>query len=223
MRLGERNVTIKRRISFTASLIAVFSIYLGGCNWLYPPAGPGEVLFQDDFSRTSSGWDRYQDDVYRADYQDGKYHIEIFTPETVAWSLPKLSFQDVWISVEAERVKGPEDNAFGVICRYENPSNFIFFLISSDGFAGIGQYIDGEKTLLSDESLLPTDAVHKGDEGNFIQAECVGDRLTLYVNNSRVAEAIIEDVRSGDVGLIAGTYADPGVEIRFDNFSTVQP
>lgn len=223
MRLGERNVTIKRRISFTASLIAVFSIYLGGCNWLVPPVGPGEVLFQDDFTRTSSGWDRYQDDVYRADYQDSKYHIEIFTPETVAWSLPKLSFQDVWISVETERVKGPEDNAFGVICRYENPSNFIFFLISSDGFAGIGQYIDGEKTLLSDKSLLPTDAVHKGDEGNFIQAECVGDRLTLYVNNSRVAEAIVEDIRSGDVGLIAGTYADPDVEIRFDNFSTVQP
>ncbi len=223
MRLGERKVTIKRKISFTAGLIAVFSIYLGGCNWLYPPAGPGEVLFQDDFSRTSSGWDHYQDDVYRADYQDDEYHIEILTPETVAWSLPKLSFQDVWISVEAKRVKGPDDNAFGVICRYENPGNFIFFLISSDGFTGIGHYIDGEKKLLSDESLLPTDAVHKGDEENFIQAECVGDHLTLYVNNSRVAETIVEDIRSGDVGLIAGTYADPGVEIRFDNFSTVQP
>jgi hypothetical protein len=212
-----------RRISFTASMVAVFSIYLGGCIWLYPPAGPGEVLFQDDFSLTSSGWDRYQDDIYRADYQDGEYRIEIFSPETIAWSLPKLSFQDVWISVEAVRVKGPEDNAFGVICRYENPSNFIFFLISSDGYAGIGRYINGEKTLLSDESLLPTDAVRSGGEGNFIQAECIGDRLTLFVNNSRVAEAVVESIRSGDVGLIAGTYADPDVEIRFDNFSTVQP
>jgi len=223
MRLGERKVKIMRRTSITASLIAVFSIYLGACTWLYPPTGSGDVLFQDDFSRTASGWDRYQDDVYRADYQDGEYHIEIFTPETVAWSLPKLSFQDVWISVEALREKGPEDNAFGVICRYENPGNFIFFLISNDGFAGIGRYVDGEKTLLSDESLLPTDAVHKGNEGNFIQAKCVGDHLTLYVNNSRVAEVVIEDIRSGDVGLIAGTYADPDVEIRFDNFSTVHP
>ncbi len=223
MRLGERNVMIMRRISFTASMVAVFSIYLGGCIWLYPPAGPGEVLFQDDFSLTSSGWDRYQDDIYRADYQDGEYRIEIFSPETIAWSLPKLSFQDVWISVEAVRVKGPEDNAFGVICRYENPSNFIFFLISSDGYAGIGRYINGEKTLLSDESLLPTDAVRSGGEGNFIQAECIGDRLTLFVNNSRVAEAVVESIRSGDVGLIAGTYVDPDVEIRFDNFSTVQP
>lgn len=214
---------IMRRISLTASMVAVFSIYLGGCNWLHPSAGPGEVLFQDDFSRTSSGWDRYQDDIYRADYQDDEYHIEIFAPETVAWSLPKLSFQDVWISVETLKVKGPEDNAFGVICRYEDPGNFIFFLISSDGYAGIGCYVDGKKTLLSDESLLPTDAVHKGDDGNFIQAECIGDRLTLYVNNSRVAEVVVDDIRSGDVGMIAGTYADPNVEIRFDNFSTVQP
>jgi len=223
MRLGEIYVMIMRRVSITASLIAVFSITLGGCNWLYPPTGPGDVLFQDDFSRTSSGWDRYQDAVYRANYGDGEYHIEIFAQETVAWSLPKLSFQDVWISVEAHKEKGPKDNAFGVICRYENPGNFIFFLISSDGYAGIGRYVDGEKTLLSDESLLPTDAVHKGDEGNFIQAECVGDRLTLYVNNSRVAEVVIKDIRSGDVGLIASTYADPDVEIHFDNFSTVHP
>ena len=223
MPLGERNVMIIRRISISSSLIAVLSIYLGGCSWLYPPTRSGDVLFQDDFSRTSSGWDRYEDDVYRSDYEDGEYRIEIFSPETIAWSLPKLSFQDVWISVEAVSAQGTEDNAFGVICRYENPGNFIFFLISSDGFAGIGRYADGEKTLLSDETLLPTNAVHKGEEGNFIQAECIGDRLTLYVNNSRVAEVSVEDVRSGDVGLIAGTYADPDVEIRFDNFSTVQP
>ena len=210
-------------MSITASLIAVFSIALGGCKWLNPQAGPGEVLFQDDFSRPSSGWDRYQDGVYRADYQGGEYILEIYTSETVAWSLPKLSFQDVWISVEAVRASGPEDNAFGVICRYENPGNFIFFLISSDGYAGIGHYVDGEKKLLSDESLLPTNAVHQGDEGNFIQAECLAEHLTLYVNNSRVAEVVVEDIRSGDVGLIAGTYADANVEIRFDNFSTVQP
>jgi hypothetical protein len=212
-------------IMIRSSLCAVTSItiLLGGCTWLNPSVDSGEVLFQDDFSRPSSGWDRYQDDIYRADYEDGEYQIEIFAPETLAWSLPKLSFTDVWISVEANKAAGPEDNAFGVICRYENPGNFIFFLVSSDGYAGIGRYIEGEKKLLSDESLLPTDAVHKGSEGNFIQAECVGERLVLFVNNTRVAEVDIEAVRSGDVGLIAGTYSDPGVEIHFDNFSTVQP
>ena len=214
---------IWRRTSLIAAASAIFTIFFGGCTLLDPRVGPGEVLFQDDFSRASSGWDRYQDGIYRADYQDGEYQIEIYTPETLAWSLPKLSFTDVWISVEAAKAKGPDDNAFGVICRYQDPGNFIFFLISSDGYAGIGRYIDGEKTLLSDESLLPTDAVHSGDEGNFIQAECIGDHLTLYVNNTRVTDVIIKDVRSGDVGLIAGTYSDPNVEIHFDNFSTIQP
>ncbi|HEX9681267.1 MAG TPA: hypothetical protein VGA32_07420, partial [Anaerolineales bacterium] len=47
------------------------------CQYFQLPVQPGDVLFQDDFSRSSSGWDRYQDPTYLADYSDGRYRITV--------------------------------------------------------------------------------------------------------------------------------------------------
>ena len=62
-----------------------------------------------------------------------------------------------------------------------------------------------------------------GSASNHIRADCVGDTLTLYVNGMQLAQ--VKDARfpAGDVGLIAGTYATPGTDIRFDDFIVYQP
>jgi hypothetical protein len=38
-----------------------------------------------------------------------------------------------------------------------------------------------------------------------------------------VAETQAAEWRSGDIGLLAGTYDQAGTEILFDNFSAVRP
>ena len=58
---------------------------------------------------------------------------------------------------------------------------------------------------------------------NYLRAECVGEQLRLMVNGQLVAQSVTQNVIMGDVGLIAGSYEKSGVNIRFDNFSTVQP
>ncbi|MDF1499167.1 MAG: hypothetical protein P1P76_01685 [Anaerolineales bacterium] len=200
---------------------AGLSIY--GCSWLSPQVQPGEVLFQDDFAISTSGWDRYRDGLYQADYDQGSYRIEVFTPDTMVWSLPNLSYTDVILRVQTWRAAGPEDNLFGLLCRYQDADNFTFFALSSDGYVGIGQYIEGQRTLLSDESLLPVDGIRPGDNINLIEARCVSDELTLSVNGQLAAQVRSESALEGDIGLLAGTYEEPGVEIRFDNFSMLQP
>ncbi len=214
---------MKPRFFSITILGALFPIILSACDLLTPAVNPGEVLFQDDFSRVDSGWDRYADETYSADYIDGGYHIKINAMDTLVWSLPDVDFEDVLIRVEGSRLQGPVDNVYGVICRYVNPENFIFFLISSDMYAGIGRYSAGVKELLNHETLLPTDAIGAIDEVNLIQAACVGNELTLWVNGEIVAHATISELSQGDVGLIAGTYEEAGVEIFFDNFSTLMP
>lgn len=195
------------------------------CNLVEITAEPGTVLFQDDFSHPSSGWDRYQDDTYLSNYEAGGYRIKVFKPETDVWSNPRLNFADVRIEVDATKSEGPEDNVFGVLCRYQDPKNFYFFLVSSDGFVGIGLNKAGRRRVLSDEgeSLLPSSAVVKGEATNHLRADCIGYQLRLYVNGVAVAEARAEEWPSGDVGLIAGTYEEPGTDIMFDNFSVLQP
>ena len=207
----------------TSLLLVGIVLNLAACTLLQPSVAPGAVLFQDEFSFPSSGWDRYRDETYEADYVDGAYRMRVFTGQTMVWSLPGVNLQDVRITVEAHAIHGSPNNLFGTICRYQNADNFIFFLVSSDGFAGIGRYIDGERQLLTDESLLPTDAVPDRESLLTITATCSKQDLQLQINGLDVASAETEQVDTGDVGLLAGTYDEGDVTIEFDNLSVIQP
>lgn len=215
-----------KRSSAKLQLILILMIALtimSSCTFLAPSVQSGDVLFQDDFEISTSGWDRYRDSRYNAGYGQGTYYLEVYSPDTMVWSLPNLNYADVIMRVQAWRSAGPEDNLYGLLCRYQDPSNFIFFVISSDGFAGIGHYSDGVRKLITDDSLLPVEQIRSGDNINLLEVECIGNKLSLAINGQKAAQATVENVVSGDVGLLAGTYDQAGVEIRFDNFSMLQP
>lgn len=188
-----------------------------------PETLPAGILFQDDFSDTSSGWDRVDVDEGITDYADGVYRIFVNTDSTDVWTNPGLNFTDTIIEVEAEKVGGPDDNDFGVICRYEDTNNFYFFILSSDGYYGVGRVLDGVQELLGEEELMPGDAINIGNATNNIKADCVGSTLTLYANGTQLISVEDTALTSGDVGLLAGTFDTPGTDIHFDNFVVRQP
>jgi len=187
------------------------------------PSASGDVLFQDDFSRRASGWDAYREPGYTADYQDGAYRIWIEAPHRLAWGTPRFDLGDVRLEVDAAVAAGPLDNAFGLICRYQDPDNFYFFLISSDGYSGIGVVRDGRRSLLTGAAMLPNDHILQGRTANHLRADCVGSRLSLYVNGALANEAAADDWASGDFGVIAGTYGEGGLDVQFDNFAVLVP
>lgn len=211
----------KSRIFFLSSC-CLLSLCTG-CSAFSIPVEPGSVLFQDDFSRSTSGWDRYREEAYLTDYFEEGYRIFVRTPETDSWANPGLDLEDVQIEVDATKLAGPDDNIFGVLCRYQDSKNFYYFLISSDGFAGIGIYKDGRRQLLTGDNLLPSLNIAKGEATNHIRADCDGYHLRLLVNGSLVYEAQAAEWSRGDVGLIAGTYRTGGTDIFFDNFSVILP
>jgi serine/threonine-protein kinase len=190
-----------------------------------PLGPPGEALFEDDFSDTGSGWDRIHSDESITDYQDGVYRIWFNGTQDDAWAKSGHDFSDVRLAVAALKAAGPDNNDFGVLCRYQNDRNFYAFLISSDGFYGILKMEDGERSMLGQEEnqMLDSPAIRQGEATNEMVAECIGHRLTLHVNGQFVAEVIDDAFASGDVGLIAGTFDEPGVEIHFDDFAVYQP
>ncbi len=196
---------------------------MAACALWHLPKESGAILFQDDFSSSNSGWDHNQNEVYFSGYHDGTYRITISQPNMEVWALPGLEFSDVAIDVSITKDDGPDNNIFGVLCRYQNPGNFYFFIVSSDGYSGIGYYHDGQREMLSGQPLLPSDAVIQGTATNTLHIECVGERLTLFANGQIIHEVQSALLRSGDVGLFAGTYDQAGTDIRFDNFSVSNP
>jgi len=192
-----------------------------------PTAAPtlpeGEVLFHDDFSDVGSGWHPGSEWTGVTDYADGSYRIWVDKSQDDHWANPGLLFTDVRIEVDTSKAGGPDDNDFGLICRYRNSRNFYAFWISSDGFFGIFRYLEGEFQLLGREDMGASDQIHQGYATNHIRADCVGTTLRLYVNGELVEEVEDASHAEGDVGLMAGTFDLPGVDIHFDNFVVLAP
>jgi hypothetical protein len=184
---------------------------------------PPDILFKDDFSDPSSGWDQVSEDEGITDYGDGVYRIMINTDNTDIWANPGLNFSDTVIEVDARKVGGPDDNDFGIICRYQDLSNFYFFIVSSDGFYGIAKMVDGEQVLLGLENMEYSEAINQGNSNNKLRADCVGKNLVLHINGQKLMEVTDSQYTSGDAGLIAGTFDVPGTEIHFDNFAVRKP
>jgi hypothetical protein len=212
----------RRKIGLAAGVLAALGLLASGCSAVIPSA-PGAVLFQDDFSRSSTGWDTFEEPGYRADYVDGALRVRVEAQNSLAWSTPNFELGDVRLEVDTTAVSGPADNAFGLICRFRDPGNFTFLLISSDGYAGIGVVQDGQRSLLTGPAMLPSDHILQGLTSNHLRADCVGSRLSLYINGALANEVAAADSEAGDVGVIVGTYATPGVEIQFDNFTIANP
>lgn len=183
----------------------------------------GGVLFEDDFSDESSGWDRYRGDEGITDYENGAYRIVVHETQFDIWSNPYLDLTDTIIEVDATKTTGPDDNDFGVICRYQGLENFYYFIISSDGFYGIFKIKDGLHEVIQMDLMEYSSVINQGNNTNHIRADCIGDHLSLYVNGQLLTQSRDSDFSSGDVGLIAGTFDTPGTDILFDNFVVTKP
>jgi hypothetical protein len=198
------------------------ALALSACALPFANKRPGQVLFHDDFDSIQSGWTRHRGSAYTGDYQQGVYRFELLQPNLEVWSRPGLAFEDVRIEVRAHKAAGPDDNLFGLLCRYRGAGDFLFFALSSDGFAGIGLYEGGGHRLLSDETLLPNDAIVRGDGTNLLRAECIGERYAFYVNGVLLHAVELPGYQEGDVGLYAATYEQAGVVIDFDGFTVLR-
>ncbi|MCD6401507.1 MAG: hypothetical protein J7L73_06200 [Anaerolineales bacterium] len=220
------NNKIQRHRTFLLILMILIS-GTTACTFIknIPNAGPlpNDVLFKDDFSDPSSGWNQINTNDGVSDYTDGTYRILIRTDNTNVYANPGLNFKNLSIEVNAMKISGSDDNVFGVLCRYNDIDNFYFFTISSDGYYGIGKYVKGEQALIGMDSLLLSDAIKRGSQINNIHAYCIDDHLILYVNDQKVANVVDNTFQEGDVGLIAGTFDNPGVDILFDNFIVRKP
>jgi len=200
------------------------SLPLGG-----DPAGtpapelPSNILFQDDFSDPSSGWDSITAPEGITDYTNGAYRIFVNTLNSDVWANPGLEFSDVRVEVDAAKVGGDNNNDFGLICRYLDSENFYFFVISSDGYYGIGKVAAGQQQLIESPSMPPSELIRQGAVTNHLRADCIGSKLSLYVNDEFLAQVEDPDFTSGDVGLMAGSIESPGVDIHFDNFQVLKP
>lgn len=182
-----------------------------------------QIRFFDDFSDIESGWQKSSAEEGETDYFEGQYRITVDNTNFDLWSNPGLQITDGKIEVDAVKTAGEESNRFGIQCRYQDVNNYYFAIISSDGYYGIGKVVDGVQSFLHESGMLVTDKVNAGSVTNHIRFDCVGTRLSLYINGDYVDAVDDSDLTEGDVGLLAGTFEKQGTQVTFDNFVVVDP
>lgn len=217
---------ITRLHPFPILLLSSFIFLLSSC--ASAPASPptplapsGTILFQDEFEDRATGWDRLANDGGIMDYDVGGYRMLVKQAGLNFWSTPGKDFRDVRIEADVKKLNGPDENRMGLMCRYHG-GNYYFFIISNDGYYAVGKFINGQATLLGQEEMQSTTFIQP-NVVNHLRADCVGNALTFYVNNKLVADAQDADLQSGDIGVLAGAFTQPGVDVLFDHFVVTQP
>lgn len=180
------------------------------------------VLFKDDFSKYTGGWMTYQDSPSFAGYEQNGFRLMTVVPDYQIWSVPGLNFRNTQVFVQATKLDGTNDNLFGLLCRYQDESHYYAFVISSDGYFGIYKQVEGQLALIDQAHMDFSPVINQGATGNDIQAVCLNDQLVLTVNDTKLLQVQDNTFSHGDVGVVAGCYAKPGVNILFDNFIVLQ-
>ncbi len=217
---------VKQKTLYSIAICSL--LLLSSCNTTWfgmdklPWYDEGDVLFNDDFKDHSSGWEIGSNVYELKGYSDNGYLISVNTINSRSWSNPGLNLADIKISVETQKIKGPDDTNFGVICRYQDQSNYYAFLISSDGYYGIMLVEDGFYAMLDSGRYEYSEIINKQDGKNAITVECLGKSLSLTVNGEKLMDVTDPTFSAGDIGLMLETRSAGSAAALFNNLEVIK-
>ncbi len=179
------------------------------------------LVYDDDFSDPSSGWDDAFDRYTTKQYGNNKYYVEITTSNLVAWGLANRKVADFRIQVDAAPEEGSNNNGYGILFRFQDRDNFYRFDISGDGFFLLSKFHNGEWV-----TLVPwtaTSAVNVGHDTNRLAVEAVGSQIRVYANDDLLAEVEDDTLDEGNFGFFASTFSEPNLTVSFDDIILWMP
>ncbi|MBN1660367.1 MAG: hypothetical protein JXA93_18355 [Anaerolineae bacterium] len=182
---------------------------------------PAPPTYVEDFDSDDGGWDVYDEGDTWAAYVDGGYRLGVLAAEYVTWANPTWdeSFANFEIEVDVRQVEGPIDNNLGVLVRYQaGDEDYYWFQLSNDGFYSVAMLRDGEWETLVDWEQ--SSAIETGlYVNNHVKVVCFHDEFDFYVNGTHLTHVVDDAFATGNIGLAAGTFDEPGVVIEFDNLT----
>ena len=221
-KMGIKTIAFFCLLSFTLAACSAIPI-LDNRN-LVPSGG---IFYMDDFSNPKSGWPSWiSGNGSLIAYQAGGLRMLVNQAQSdlLAWpAQPGVNFNNARIEVDTVKLGGPDNNHFGILCRFQNTKNYYAFLVTSDGYNGIVKVKDGNFSMLTGATLEYNQAIRQGQSQNHLRADCNNQSLSLWVNSKKSLAANDPDFSAGGVGLTGGSYATSGVDVFFDNFIVYNP
>jgi hypothetical protein len=190
------------------------------------------VLFQDDFSDTSSDWSVYSNNGNKVGYIDNTYEIKASQKGLFVWGIGPWYQDDFTINVDANLISGPENNEaiYGVYCRFTGSPVDITnkdygygyaFLIKADGHYAIMKLSESNTIFL--QAWTSSSAIREGETQNHLAVRCQGGDFSFTVNDVKLVELHDGEYRMGYFALMASTMGKIPTTVQFDNFVETTP
>ncbi|HEX8991321.1 MAG TPA: SH3 domain-containing protein [Anaerolineales bacterium] len=187
------------------------------------PVAATDVLYQDDFTNSTSGWPEAKFDNYFVGYHEPTYyHIEIDSPNyhATVFMPGKKPFDDATIQVQSlvnsKKTAATGDFAWGVAFR-RSGDNYYAFVVSprSQKWMLLKSSPNALVTLAqgSDTSL------HAADVDDSLRVDAQGPVFSLHINGRLVAQVTDKDYASGEVGFYVQTYDAQQVHVHYDELT----
>jgi hypothetical protein len=178
-------------------------------------------IIKDDFSDVTDGWLQKEGGNWAIGYARGGYFMSVNGNNVeITSSKSWLKLDDVRVILDVYRQHGK--GYWGISCRETVAGSYYTIFVTSDGEYGYGE-TRNEKVYLtllgeSKEILLGLREV------NHVVAECRGNLLKLFVNDTMLFQHEVEGIGPGWVGMMAGTmYDQETVTVIFDNIEIWGP
>ncbi len=185
------------------------------------------ALLRDDFSgEQNCGWREYNQGGAVVEIAEGTLNISTSQTGQIWWTNAGRDFSDMIVTVQARQSSGPNNNAYGVLCRYQDENNFYIFLISGDGYYAIGKYQTGEQQityLTPNQEYVFSDLINQGVATNLLRVSCIGNELSLSVNGLPLITVQDDSFSGGDVGLGVSTLEPGTAVVQFDDLLVLAP
>jgi len=214
-----------------AALALVVVVALQPSDETEEPSLASSVIFEDDFTDSSSGWKEDGKDPIRGETTDGRYRIPVeagngtdfiwISPEESRALFPTTS-ENLSIEVDAQKISGGSnaEDSFGIFCRSDYGGGDYRFDIGERQI--IISKFDAEVLTELEAEPIPSDV--DLNSSNHLRAVCstidqgAAVLLELSVNGTVLADATDRDDPhlAGTIGLYVYTVGTQ--EVEFDNF-----
>jgi LSD1 subclass zinc finger protein len=188
------------------------------------PVPFSNVLWKDNFSSVSSGWDQVHETNYTLEYKSGSYHVVVGEKDGGQSVWNGKDYTDMSVEIDETHNTGPDDALVGVLCRFSKANGGYSFEIAKNGFYGIYVYDStGSPSGLYENTLSPNTVKASGP--NHIEGICSGTTLTMVLNGVMLAQVDDSTIQTGAAGLIArtGDSGTAGIDVSFNQLVVKGP
>lgn len=216
-----------RMIGLLALLVVIAACTDAGTPSLpFGEGGVGDALYQENFIPAQTGnWVLEGDETARSLMQGEQLLIQVDGAGVIQFAtLASPTFSDLVLQVEAQRTAGEAESTYGVLWRMQDETRFYRFAITGNGLYSVERHDgDGRWIQLLDgweESAAINTEIN---EVNRLRVEANGDLMSVYVNDTLLAQVSDNTYGEGTIALSAGTFGQPGLEVAFDNVRITAP